>query len=192
MARFTVLGHRATPTDTFSLNDLPGSAGRMDVLCRAVNSALFLSHGIRRDSECCLVLCGEPGPVRTVLFRGAEVRSLNPDERSAAALIRKACGIRCGREFLESTPGVYVRRGGLDRLLEDGTWAVLDEEGADIREAPALPDGWILSDHLDFTEAEESLFAGLPRFSVGPRSLHGDHAIVLVHNELDRREAGWS
>lgn len=192
MTRFIVVGHRATPTGTFPLNDLPGSAGRMDVLCRAVNSALFLSHGIRRDSECSLVLCGEPGPVRTVLFRGAEVRSLNPDERSTAALIKKACGIRCGREFLESTPGVYVRQGGLDRLLEEGSWGVLDEGGADIREASALPDGWILSDHLDFTAPEESLLTGLPRFSVGPLSLHGDHAITLVHNELDRREAGWS
>ncbi|MDD3070206.1 MAG: tRNA (pseudouridine(54)-N(1))-methyltransferase TrmY, partial [Methanoculleus horonobensis] len=60
MKRFAVVGHLAVTSGTFSLNDLPGSGGRMDVLCRSVNSAFFLSHDLRRDVECYLVLCGEP------------------------------------------------------------------------------------------------------------------------------------
>jgi tRNA (pseudouridine54-N1)-methyltransferase len=30
------------------------------------------------------------------------------------------------------------------------------------------------------------------RYSVGPKCLHADHTITLVHNELDRRTSGWT
>ncbi|BBL69094.1 tRNA (pseudouridine(54)-N(1))-methyltransferase TrmY [Methanoculleus chikugoensis] len=189
MRRFAVVGHLAATSGTFSLNDLPGSGGRMDVLCRAVNSSFFLSHDLRRDVECYLVLLGEPGPEKTVLFRGAEVRHLSPDERSSGALIKKALSIPCGTEFRESTPGVYVRRGGLARLLTEIPFAVLDEAGEDVRTAPALPENYLLSDHHNFAPEEEALIAGSQRYSVGPRSLHGDHAITVLQNEIDRRES---
>jgi tRNA (pseudouridine54-N1)-methyltransferase len=189
MKRFAIVGHLAATSGTFSLNDLAGSAGRMDVLCRCINSSFFLSHDLRRDVECYLILCGEPGPEKTVLFRGSEVRYLSPDERSSAALIKKALSIPCGDEFRESTPGVYVRRGGLARLLAEIPFAVLDEEGEDIRTAPALPESYLLSDHHNFTPEEQDLIAGYPRYSVGPRSLHADHTITVLLNEMDRRES---
>ena len=191
MKRFAVVGHLAATSGTFSLNDLPGSAGRMDVLCRSVNSSFFLSHDLRRDVECYLVLRGEPGPEKTVLFRGSTVRHLAPDERSAAALIKKALSIPCGDEFRESTPGVSVRRGGLARLLSEIPFAVLDEDGEDVRSVPALPEAYLLSDHHNFTPEEEELIEGRERYSVGPRSLHADHTITVLLNEMDRRESGW-
>ena len=46
---FAIIGHRAPSSGALNLNDLAGSGGRMDVLARAVNSALFVSHGIRED-----------------------------------------------------------------------------------------------------------------------------------------------
>ncbi|NLZ29569.1 MAG: tRNA (pseudouridine(54)-N(1))-methyltransferase TrmY, partial [Methanomicrobiales archaeon] len=145
----------------------------------------------RRDVECYLVLCGDPDPPKTVLFRGSEVRYLSPDERSSAALIKKALSIPCGDEFRESTPGVYVRRGGLLRLLGEIPFAVLDEAGEDIRTAPALPEAYILSDHQDFAPEEEGMLSERDRYSVGPTSLHADHTITVVLNEMDRRESGW-
>ena len=189
MKRFAVVGHRATTSGTFSLNDLPGSAGRMDILCRCINSSFFLSHDLRRDVECYLILYGEPDPPKTILFSGSTLRYLSPDERSSAALIKKALSIPCGDEFRESTPGVYVRRGGLARLLAEIAFAVLDEAGEVIRTAPALPENYLLSDHHNFAPEEEALIAGSPRYSVGPRSLHGDHAITVLQNEMDRRES---
>ena len=192
MRTFAVLGHLAPTGDGFSLDDLPGSAGRMDILCRCVNAALSLSHGIRRDAEIHLLLLGPPSPPRDVLVRGDAVRSLSPDERSTAALIRKALALPVGEVFRESSPGVYVRRGGLGGILAGGEFAVLAEEGEDVRTGSNLPTGFLLSDHLDFTEAEEAVLAGLPRLSVGPRVLHADHTIAVLQNELDRRDAGWS
>jgi tRNA (pseudouridine54-N1)-methyltransferase len=189
MIRFVVLGHLARTSGDFSLNDMPGGAGRMDVLCRCVNSALFLSHDLRRDVECYLVLLGEPEPPKTVLFSGEKVRYLSPDERSAGALIKKALALKAGTEFRESTPGVYVRKGGLADLLPDVPLAVLDEAGSDIREEESLPVSYLLSDHHDFSPDERALIGGFPAYSVGPLSLHADHAITIVQNEIDRRRA---
>ena len=191
MTLFAIIGHHARTDGSFSLNDLPGSGGRMDVLCRCVNASLFLSHDLRRDTDCSLVLCGEPAGPKTVKFSGAQVRSLSPDERSAAALIKKVIDTPCGSEFREAAQGVFIRNGGLSRLLAEQPFAVLDEKGMDIRKAECLPGAFLLSDHLNFTETEEALLAGCPRFSVGPKCLHADHAITVLQNELDRRGRGW-
>jgi tRNA (pseudouridine54-N1)-methyltransferase len=117
MIRIAVVGHRAQSSGDFSLNDLPGGAGRMDLLCRAVSSSLFLSHGMRRDVEVTLILLGPPEPPVTVMVSGEKVRYLNPDERSAGSLLKKALALPRGNEFRESTRGVFVRQGGLERLI---------------------------------------------------------------------------
>jgi len=49
----------------------------------------------------------------------------------------------------------------------------------------------LLSDHQNFSDIEECLAAGSPRYSVGPQCLHADHTITVLHNELDRRRCGW-
>jgi tRNA (pseudouridine54-N1)-methyltransferase len=187
MTVFAVVGHTAVTDGNFNINDMPGSAGRMDVLCRCVNAALFLSHDLRRDTGCYLVLCGPPNPPKTILFSGDRIRSLNPDERSPGALIRKALSVTCGREFRESTPGVSIRKGGLQELLDEHAFAVLDEAGDDIRGESILPEAFLLSDHQNLTPEECELTAACPRYSVGPLSLHAGHAITVFLNERDRR-----
>jgi tRNA (pseudouridine54-N1)-methyltransferase len=190
MTSFAIVGHLARTDGDFSLNDLPG-AGRMDILCRCVNASLFLSHDLRRDVDCYLVLLGGPKVPKTVMFRGSEIRSLSPDERSAGALVKKALSIPCGSEFREASPGVYVRNGGLVRLLMEHTFAVLDEKGTDIRTVPAIPEAFLLSDHQNFSDIEEALMKDAARYSVGPVCLHADHTITVISNEIDRRKNGW-
>ena len=192
MTSFAIVGHTARTDGAFSLNDLPSSGGRMDVLCRCVNASLFLSHTLRRDVECSLVLLGPPVPPKTVKFSAELVRSLNPDERSPAALVKKALMIPCGSEFRESSAGVSVRNGGLARLVQEHRFGVLDEQGCDIRNADALPEAFLLSDHMNFSADEEALLSTCPKFSVGPAVLHAEAAITVLLNELDRRAAGWN
>ncbi|MFA5348667.1 MAG: tRNA (pseudouridine(54)-N(1))-methyltransferase TrmY [Methanoregula sp.] len=191
MTSFAVIGHLARTDGAFTLNDLPGSGGRMDILCRCVNTSLFLSHDLRRDVDCYLVLCGEPVPPKTIRFSGNAVRSLSPDERSAGALIKKALNIPTGSEFRDAAPGVSVRKAGLARLMAEHSFCVLDEKGTDIRTAGIIPDAFLLSDHLNFTGDEELLANQCLRYSVGPACIHADHTITIVHNELDRRRCGW-
>ncbi len=190
MTIFAIIGHLAATTGNFNLNDMPGGAGRMDILCRAVNTSLFLSHDLRREVTVYLVLLGGTDAPKTIMFSGEKVRSLNPDERSAGALIKKALEIPVGEEFRESTRGVYVRRGGLSRLLLAHAFAVLDEDGEDIGTATTIPEAFLLSDHLNFTPEELEMTCSCPKYSVGPKVLHADHTITVLLNVLDRRCGG--
>ena len=88
--RFAVIGHRAPSSGKINLNDLAGSSGRLDVLARAVNTGLFLSHGIRDDTDIVLHLMGGPGPPRRIWFQGSRLRGVHPDERAIAGQIAKA------------------------------------------------------------------------------------------------------
>jgi tRNA (pseudouridine54-N1)-methyltransferase len=47
---------------------------------------------------------------------------------------------------------------------------------------------FVLGDHLGMTPEEESVIkdAGSKIINIGPVSLHADHCIILVNNELDR------
>jgi len=191
MRQFIVLGHDAPTTPDFSLDDLAGSAGRLDVLCRCVNSAFFLSHDIREDVRVHLVLGGEV----TIRFEGSQLRRLNPDERSTAALIRGALEAKdeaIGHMEAEGSPGVYLSKRGFEAVLEEaaraGTVVQLHEDGDPVVdvEPPENP-VFVLSDHHDFEASEAELLdeAADQRVRLGPELLHGDHAITVAHNYLD-------
>ncbi len=190
MKRFIVLGHTAPVDPNFHLNDLPGGAGRIDVLCRAIGASLLVSHGIRRDVETMLLLRN----ARRIRVEGSRVKRLNPDERSTAALLRRALDTRPDQE-IESTPGIHIRpstlRATLDELVgQGGAPLVLDETGQPIDSFPLPPEpAFVLSDHLDFTDDEERQLAGFPRLSLGPTRLHTSQAITVVHHLLDRRHS---
>ena len=191
MRQFVVTGHDAPTTADFSLDDLPGGAGRLDLLARCVTSALVLSHGIRDDVRVHLVLADE----YTVTFDGSSLRNFNPDERSTAARVRNALDEReeaIGHVPVETSPGVSLTRRGFDPTVEalarDGTLVPLHENGdpaVDV-EPPTDP-VFVLSDHNEFTDAERTSLDDVAdrRLSLGPRAVHADHAIVVAHNYLD-------
>jgi tRNA (pseudouridine54-N1)-methyltransferase len=193
---FVVVGHTAAIAPDFTLNDLPGSAGRMDILCRCVTGAFCLSHGIRPDVNVYLVLQDRV----TVRFEGARLKRLNPDERSTGALIQRALEALQGAHGTgerQSTPGVFVSWCGLQSVLDELSAQgceplVLHEHGRDIRSSKLESSvAFVMSDHRDFTSHEEAQLERFEKVSLGPRVLHADHCVTIVHNELDRRWAGW-
>ncbi|QCJ46012.1 tRNA (pseudouridine(54)-N(1))-methyltransferase TrmY [Haloprofundus sp. MHR1] len=191
MRQFVIIGHDAPTTSAFSLDDIAGGAGRLDVLCRCVNSAFFLSHAIREDVRTHLVL----GDEYTVRFEGSELRRLNPDERSTAALIRKALDAReeaIGHMPAESSPGVSLYRMGfeatLDAVAAESTVMQLHEDGTPVVDVdPPKNPAFVLSDHRDFSDEEASRLDAVAdeRVRLGPETLHADHAITVAHNYLD-------
>ena len=164
MRRSLILGLEAAIESNFTLNDLPCGVGRIDVLCRAIGSSLFLSHGIRRDVETNLLL---QDSVHIRIY-GEYVKRLNPDERSTAALIKhalKALKDAPSDDEVRSTPGITAARRSLSDVLniflnENATPIVLHEEGepAESFHFPENP-AFILSDHTEFSESDQLILA---------------------------------
>jgi tRNA (pseudouridine54-N1)-methyltransferase len=194
MRTFVIVAHKAVTMPKFSLNDLPGGAGRMDIIARCINASLFLSHDLRRNVDTYAVLLGDPNPPITVRFNGENVRYLSPDERSAAALIKKALekgAPAMGEE--ESTPGVYISKRSFAEVIEGlDNIVYLHEDGEDIRKIELKGDEvYVLSDHQNLTPEEEAVLEkkGARKVSLGKKLYHADHCIVMVNHELDMRES---
>lgn len=195
MRRFVLLGQKASTSPLFTLDDIPGTTGRLDVLLRCMGAALLVSHGLRRDTLVYLVLYGGGGEPRTIRVDGRVASYLRPDERTMAGRIRAMLATKAeGDGFDAERQGMAVADGGLEVVLRDlgvATSYVLEEDGADVRsEALELASPvFFVGDHLGFDPAvrEQVHAAGARPLSVGPLSLHADDAIALVQNELDRR-----
>ncbi|HEX2870990.1 MAG TPA: tRNA (pseudouridine(54)-N(1))-methyltransferase TrmY [Polyangiaceae bacterium] len=198
MRRFVLIGQTASASADFSVEDLPGSSGRLDVLLRCIRAALLVSHGLRRDVQVYLVLRG--GVAAPVLLRinGQSAKFLRPDERSLATLVKKTLQAlpTPGDSFVEVRPGLELRAGDVPEILSEvggSSCFVLHEQGADVRSEAGLgEDAWyFIGDHLGFDVVSLALLErhGCRRLSVGPLSLHSDDVVSLISNELDRRSS---
>ncbi len=192
--RFAIVGHRAMSKGKLPLNDLAGGAGRMDVLIRAVMSALLTSHGLRDNVEVVLHLQGGPGPHRRLKFVGSELRGFHAEERSVAGLIAKVIRepLPAIGHWIERTPGLYDGGGALSHTLTEWKDYVTVRLDADAErlwdESSTIPTqssptensiAFLLSDDQPL-DAEQ----GIPR-SLGSTWLQGHHAIAICHFLLD-------
>lgn len=203
MKHILVIGNRALTTPEFSLNDIPGTSGRIDILCRSINSAFLLSHGIRRDVRLHLLMRGEGDPPKIITLDGRYLRHLNPDERSTGALLRialkKGVGLKRGM-VQRSTPGITIRRGDFRDLIEDENFdniIYLHEMASDIREMHESLESllqketlFVLGDHIGVNADDEKILEefGAQKISLSPNVLHTDHCIIILLNEIDRIE----
>jgi tRNA (pseudouridine54-N1)-methyltransferase len=192
MREFILFTHKAVTSD-FSLNDLP-SAGRMDLVCRCISSALFISEAVRKDTSIHVVLNGPPSPPKTVSFFGNEIRGLYPDERTIASFIKIALrkSFKLEKEALV-LPGLKISRKSFEELIKERKekqLIYLHKDGEDFREFefkenPVI----ILGDHKGLDKKTEKF---LERFhaekvSLGKIEYLASACISIIHNELDRR-----
>ena len=174
--------------------------GGWDEVARAVSTAFTLSNDLRRDTELTVLFVADPPPkARRVVLTGARLRFLNPDERSTAALLKNALvrSVDFPSPF-ESSPGLTVAPADPARELRaflaqpNPVW--LCEDGRPIEEwsSPGGNIAAVVSDPYDPTPDERDLLVstGVPRASVGPRSLRTSQVLDLVHHELDLRGGG--
>ena len=190
---FAIIGHRAPSEGTLNLNDLPGSGGRMDVLVRAVNAALFVSHGIRDYSHVILHLMGGEGPNRRIWFDGTRIGGVRPDERSIAGQIKRInkLPILPRNRFEEFSSGILHSGGDIYQTLQDWgergvTPVLLDADGGDFNSILNLDKlGFILSDDQPFSDQDKAGFHGLASLSLGGEWLQGHSCISIIHHLLD-------
>lgn len=204
--RFVVIGRTASASPDFSLVDLAGTSGRLDVLVRCLRAALLVSHGARHDVLVYLVLLGGPRAPRVVRIDGRLAEWLRPEERRLATIVQRALeererasspqGARHDGPFLVLRNGVAVADGGLDVVLAQlpagGARYVLDLAGADLRGARLADEDatFFVGDHLGLDDATRAALDGCVPLSLGPVGLMAEDAITIVHNELDRRAPG--
>lgn len=192
MRGFLIIGNEAF-TEPFNLSDLPG-AGRMDIICRCVSQALFLSHSIRKNVEIYLLLLGRPDPPKVVRIRSDELRRMSPDERNIGGHIRKAVSFKPQRDWIETNSGIHVARKTLEDLLTEISKFYeiyyLREDGKDIREEVVKMKNplFVLGDHIGVRREEEDIILGFSSgtISVSKLSLMAEQCIAIANYELDR------
>ena len=182
---FLIIGHRAHTAADWKLDDICGGAGRLDVLVRSVTASLWKSHGIRHDTDVWLSLRGKPEPDITVHFSGQNIKYLNPDERSTAALIRNGL-IKLNRRKgpLETSPGVTLQREKFSELIKKLPKPVLLNENGK-HKISSKYQTFILGDDRDPTEEEMKALDSLDKVKIGETSLLTSACITLIHHFLD-------
>jgi len=192
--KFAIIGHRAQSSGKLNLSDLAGTGGRIDVLARAVNTALFLSHGVREDTSVVLHLQGGPGPARRVCFDGGQIRGVRPDERAISGYIAKALKepVPAIGHIEQLQDGLWHSGGDLQQTMRE--WA---REGVRIFALDAAGDpfaiensmensvGFILSDDQPFSAEDWTAMENLEKISLGQSWLQGHSCIAILHHQMD-------
>ncbi len=195
MREFIMYSRKGVTSSDFTLKDLPGSGGRMDLNARCVISALWLSRDLRRDSRMVFSLNGPSDPPLAMAFDGKELQRVTPDERNIGLWIKKVLERRdeVDGDWKEVHDGIYLSEKSFQELIkdrQDRNLYVLHESGEGIRTADIKEDPvFILGDHIGLPRKEEGFVErfGAEKISLGPESYFSTQSIVLVHNELDRR-----
>ncbi|MEM5836413.1 MAG: tRNA (pseudouridine(54)-N(1))-methyltransferase TrmY [Candidatus Aenigmatarchaeota archaeon] len=183
-------------TRPFNLNDLAGS-GRIDLVCRCISNAFFISEAIRKDVRFHAVLEGPPKPPKLISFFGENLKRITPDERNIGAWINKAVNLGLDLEKNEERivgDGIKVSKKSFEELVKEKAKETqliyLNPKGIDIREFEFEKNVcFVLGDHKGLPKNTERLLdrIGAKRISVGKLTYLASHVIVICHNELDRK-----
>ena len=165
----------------------------MDVLARAINAALFISHGIRNDTEIIVHLNRESGISRRVKFDGKVLKGVHPDERSISGQIRSIIGkaIPPIGSYESISEGISHSGGSLEDTIQE--WNDMDLEILILDSGGESKKDWInssnlafvISDDLDFTKEENEKLSRFKKISLGSNELQGQACISIIHYILD-------
>lgn len=201
-------------TKPFSEKDLPG-AGRMDIACRCVSAALFISYTIRRDTRIFISLNGGSQPI-ALCFDG-EIRKISPDERSIGLWISKtlekmqahgnevsggaenaeafSCQGKPGKDWKRTDNGILYAQRSFEEILEElkkekCEFYLLDEAGKNIEETELKENSaFILGDNAGIPEKEKIIAEKLSeKISLGKTSYLASSCISVVNWICDRKK----
>ncbi|MBU5574986.1 MAG: tRNA (pseudouridine(54)-N(1))-methyltransferase TrmY [Candidatus Aenigmarchaeota archaeon] len=187
MRTFILYLNKARTDEKFNIDDLPSSGGRMDVLCRAVTSSLWLSHSLREETKLIGVLNGPPNPPVSVYFNSNTMKFVSPDERSISFWIKKALA-QIGKT---TRSGIYAERKSFQEIikeLKDMPIYILHESGKNIFEVKILDNPvFILGDHIGIPKKDENFAMryAKEKISLGKKSYLASSCISIINWILD-------
>lgn len=199
MAREFIYYSRSAPTSGNFGEDLM-RAGRLDIAIHAVIAAFFLSHKMREDTTLHLVFAGMPDPVKHLEMKPQNENKEDADafhisKKDIASLIKKMLYKYKEGKKHEVMPGYSIEKKSLlklaEELKEEGrNLYILDAKGEDIREIDIKENPiFILGDYEGLPSKElRRLKTMATPVSIGKRTYFASQTVVIVNNELDRRE----
>lgn len=186
MTRTFVLYSYGT-TDDFDINRM-FDAGRMDLVCRCVIAALFVSQDVRRDTQIIVVLNTGRRPPVTIKFDGNKILGVEGSETSIGLVIKKALGSVKDKEWTKVQPGVSVSRKSFQEIIKDSkNIHVLDAKGKHISNFKPENATFVLGDHVGLPKNEMSfaLRKG-EKVSVGSKVYLASSVVSVVNWLLDQ------
>ncbi len=197
MREFILLALKANTSPRFNLSDLQ-SAGRMDLVCRTISNALFISNDLRRDTAIHVVMTGPNSPPKIVSFYGETLQGVEPNELAIAKCIQQALKVGLHLQLNEErdvAPGIKVAKKAFETLAKEKSsnqLIYLHPKGKDVRDFEFEENVvFIIGDFIGLPKKTESLLKnlGAEKMTLGPVKLFASHCPVIVHNELDRRNS---
>jgi len=190
---------RSHTAPSFLIRDLPGTSGRLDVVCRVMAAVFRTVPRLAPSLRFLAVLGGPPDPPLLLQAGPASPNVIPESELACALLIKSLLNLHhySGVGRLSSWPQLSLSRRSFEEALVDlsrrGGQIYYLMEGGTPLEAMELnashPLVFLLGDHKGMPEEHEDLvkkMGGLET-SVGRQSLLGSHVVTLVLLELARR-----
>jgi tRNA (pseudouridine54-N1)-methyltransferase len=149
--------------------------GRLDVLCRCINAAFFLSNDFRKDV------------VLSIYFRingkimeiwGDKVRGINPDERAIAGVLKRVFNGR-------TLPGIRFYSSNLEHFLQQQKFIIIDRKGDQLLHLLNEYDSFLLGDQVGFPKQINANFSIQPKLSLGNSTYLSSQVITILNYLLD-------
>ena len=200
MRHFIYFSSRARTSGNFPLDNLM-KAGRMDIAIHVIIATFFLSHSVREDVKLHLIFYGAPDPPKHIEImlkqrRGIpkEEASLDVSKKDIAGLIKRILYKYKPGKKTEVLPGCFIEKKSLLNVIEElrkqgKEIFILDKKGEDIRKSKISDNSvFILGDQEGLPKKElKRLKRTSKSISLGQKTYFASQVVVIVNNELDRR-----
>lgn len=192
MRHIVYYSKRARTSGNWKDGDLM-KAGRMDIVCHAFISALFLSHEVRKNVTLHLIFDGPPTPPRHLEFRwkGEWEEKFNISKKDVSGLIKRMLYKYKEGEKREVFPGCWIEKKSLLNLVKElkekgKEIYILDKKGEYIRNVKLKKESvFIIGDHEGLGKELKKLKKISKLISLGKQTYFASQSIVILNYELD-------
>jgi len=156
MRSFVLYSRKGRTDNRFRVENLI-DAGRMDLVCRCITSALWLSHKARDDTKLFVNLNGPTKPPVTICFDGSKLIKVYVDEKANANWIKKLLSLKFGKEWMQ-VEGTKISKKSFQDIIKEaeGKIYVLHERGTPIRDVKLGKNPiFVMGDQIGLPEKEE-------------------------------------
>jgi len=167
-------------------------AGRLDIVCHAVISALYTSNAVRDDVQIDISLNGPPVPPLLITIQNHPNATLS--KKDIGTLIKIAQRKQKGEKIIEAHPGVFVQKKQWHTVVEEAVTAgkkvfYLDADGTDVAVADIPSDAvFVIGDHEGFENADvKFLKTSATPISIGKRVYFTSQVISFLNIWMDRK-----